>query len=190
MAHFPPDYADAAIQACLEALDDVRQLRQVAGQRQPMNLLNCGFGLSEGEVIQGNIGSTIKMDYTVLGDTVNLAAEALTRKRPYSVSHLTSLAPFGNMAAYRGAPTALWELPRDFGRSYKIAEETAVIGLVGFLHFVRLRAPQNSLGLWVCSPITTNRPWRLPRGPRLTAWLAARFSLGHARSCASGRAAE
>jgi class 3 adenylate cyclase len=46
-----------------------------------MNLLYCGFGLSEGEVIQGNIGSTIKMDYTVLGDTVNLAAqlEALTR---------------------------------------------------------------------------------------------------------------
>ena len=32
-------------------------------------------------MIQGNIGSTIKMDYTVLGDTVNLAAqlEALTR---------------------------------------------------------------------------------------------------------------
>jgi adenylate cyclase len=81
MAHFPPDYADAAIEACLEALDDVRRLRRVAGQCQPMNLLYCGFGLSEGEVIQGNIGSTIKMDYTVLGDTVNLAAqlEALTR---------------------------------------------------------------------------------------------------------------
>jgi adenylate cyclase len=82
MAHFPPDYADAAIKACLEALDDVRRLRQVARERQPMNLLYCGFGLSVGEVIQGNIGSTIKMDYTVLGDTVNLAAqlEALTRK--------------------------------------------------------------------------------------------------------------
>jgi class 3 adenylate cyclase len=43
MAHFPPDYADAAIEACLEALDDVRRLRRVAGQCQPMNLLYCGF---------------------------------------------------------------------------------------------------------------------------------------------------
>ena len=44
--------------------------------------LYCGFGLSKGLVIEGNIGSSIKMDYTVLGDIVNLSArlESLTRE--------------------------------------------------------------------------------------------------------------
>jgi class 3 adenylate cyclase len=35
--------------------------------------VTCGFGLAYGEMIQGNIGSSIKMDYTVLGNTVDQA---------------------------------------------------------------------------------------------------------------------
>jgi len=81
VAYFSPDQADSAIEACLQILLDLRGLRQAAGKCQLMRFLYCGFGLSHGQVIQGNIGSNIKMDYTVLGDTVNIAArlEALTR---------------------------------------------------------------------------------------------------------------
>jgi adenylate cyclase len=81
MAHFPPDAADGAIAACLNTLKDIHELRSTAGKCRLMRFLYCGFGLTKGPVIEGNIGSSIKMDYTVLGDMVNLAArlEGLTR---------------------------------------------------------------------------------------------------------------
>ncbi|VFU07008.1 Family 3 adenylate cyclase [Methylocella tundrae] len=136
MAHFPPDYADAAIEACLEALDDVRRLRRVAGQCQPMNLLYCGFGLSEGEVIQGNIGSAIKMDYTVLGDTVNLAAqlEALTRtiRRALALSepvqqNAKGSWPFANVGQFalkrQGELSTVYSLDDPLVTEFKVIEE-------------------------------------------------------------------
>ena len=81
MAHFPPDGADNAIEACLQTLRKISYLRGSAGQCRLLKYLYCGFGLSKGPVIEGNVGSFIKMDYTVLGDIVNMAArlEGLTR---------------------------------------------------------------------------------------------------------------
>lgn len=82
MAHFPPANADQAVRACLEILREIQTLRCSAGPCRLQKFLYCGFGLSKGPVIEGNIGSSIKMDYTVLGDIVNLAArlEGLTRE--------------------------------------------------------------------------------------------------------------
>lgn len=81
VAHFPPERVDQAIRACVEILTEIQQRRRSAGQCRLQKFLYCGFGLSKGPVIEGNIGSSIKMDYTVLGDIVNLAArlEGLTR---------------------------------------------------------------------------------------------------------------
>jgi len=82
MAYFDPGQADGALQACLEILGDLKVLRRSAAQGSPLRLLHCGFGLAQGMVIEGNLGSTIKTDFTVIGDAVNTAArlEALTRK--------------------------------------------------------------------------------------------------------------
>lgn len=81
MAHFPAEAPDAAIEACVKALGDLQHFRAgVAGGRLRKYLFG-GFGLTRGQVIEGNIGSTIKMDYTILGEEVNRAQrlESLTR---------------------------------------------------------------------------------------------------------------
>jgi class 3 adenylate cyclase len=88
MASFTPQQADAAISASLNILTALEQKREQAATNDPLRLLHTGIGLSSGEVIEGNFGSMVKMDYTLLGDAVNVASrlEALTRHLPYSLA--------------------------------------------------------------------------------------------------------
>jgi len=77
-----PDHAERAVQCALamsKKLDEMR--RDWAGRG--VEGLDCGIGINTGEVVIGNIGALgKKMDYTAIGDHVNLAArvEKLTRQ--------------------------------------------------------------------------------------------------------------
>jgi class 3 adenylate cyclase len=82
MAYFDGDRADQAIHASLDILRELEVLRRQSPSYSPLKVLYSGIGLSQGRVLEGNIGSYTKKEYTVIGDAVNVAAriEVLTRQ--------------------------------------------------------------------------------------------------------------
>jgi adenylate cyclase len=62
--------AVAAANAMMASLAELNKRRRARGEME----LAIGVGLNTGEVVLGNIGSPKRMDYTVVGDAVNLAA--------------------------------------------------------------------------------------------------------------------
>jgi class 3 adenylate cyclase/HAMP domain-containing protein len=79
----PVKREDDALQATLSALDMVERLKVFNQEQRSLGLpeFNTGIGISYGLVTVGNIGTQRKMDYTVIGDMVNLASrlEGLTK---------------------------------------------------------------------------------------------------------------
>lgn len=69
-----PDHALRAVKTALAMRDRVDEIRE----KYPIRI---GIGINSGPMVCGNIGSHKRMDYTVIGDNVNLAArlEALTK---------------------------------------------------------------------------------------------------------------
>jgi adenylate cyclase len=64
------DHVERAVRA---ALDLMQQLQQNSNHGNPL-LSSVGIGIHTGRIVSGNIGSQAKMEYTVIGDTVNLAS--------------------------------------------------------------------------------------------------------------------
>ena len=64
--------ADHAMKAALEMIRELRALNETwRAKGRPE--LQVGIGLSYGEVFAGNIGSEKRLEFTVIGDTVNIA---------------------------------------------------------------------------------------------------------------------
>jgi len=61
----------------LAAMDEINRRQTI----KPGNKIDIGIGINSGACILGNIGFQNKMDYTIIGDTVNLASriESLTK---------------------------------------------------------------------------------------------------------------
>ena len=66
-----PEHAFSPVKAALEAQQAIAELEQ---SRPDLPKVQFGFGISTGEVFAGNVGSKGRLEYTVIGDTVNLAS--------------------------------------------------------------------------------------------------------------------
>lgn len=69
----PMDQPDAPLRAARCALAVQRAMAEYNEERgaQGRETVQMGLGLNAGEVVAGNVGSEQRLDYTVLGDTVN-----------------------------------------------------------------------------------------------------------------------
>lgn len=76
------NHAELAVRCALNMIARLNEM-QVKRKTEGKPMLDIGIGINTGEVLVGNIGAVgKKMDYTVIGDHVNLASrvESLTRK--------------------------------------------------------------------------------------------------------------
>jgi adenylate cyclase len=89
----PLDVADHEAHACEAALHMLDELTRLNEQRrleaeaagEPFLSLNIGIGLNTGPCVVGNMGSDLHFNYSVLGDTVNLASRLEGQSKYYGV---------------------------------------------------------------------------------------------------------
>ncbi len=83
---------DDPYHACMAALDQLKSLKEFNLERQNQNQfeVNVGMGINYGEAIAGTLGSEHKMEFTVIGDTVNLASRLESLTKEYGVDIIIS----------------------------------------------------------------------------------------------------
>lgn len=79
----PHEQSDAPERAIDSAREMLARFRALAGEWKARHDIDSGLGIgiSAGEVIVGNVGAPSHMSYTVVGDTVNVAARLSQRAR-------------------------------------------------------------------------------------------------------------
>ena len=88
----PLDQPDHPLRACRTALDMMKELKKLqkkwAGEGQPV--LDIGIGISSGDMVVGNMGSQMRFDYTVMGDSVNLGSRLESINKEYGTNIIIS----------------------------------------------------------------------------------------------------
>ncbi|MDN5125048.1 adenylate/guanylate cyclase domain-containing protein [Aliarcobacter butzleri] len=67
------NHCDLALKASLEQLEVLEKLN-IELQKENLPKIDIGIGLNTGTVIVGEMGSSLRSDYTVIGDTINLGS--------------------------------------------------------------------------------------------------------------------
>ena len=75
-----PNHAEMAVKTAIECAEETDKIKTEFKERGLPDI-NIGSGVNTGTCIVGNMGSEMRLDYSVIGDAVNLAArlEATTR---------------------------------------------------------------------------------------------------------------
>jgi adenylate cyclase len=94
----PVEFADHAYRACVasqlvqQRLDELRKKWTSAGSKWPVTVghMHTRIGLNSGAAVVGNMGSLTRFNYTMMGDTVNLASRLESGARSYGAGTLVT----------------------------------------------------------------------------------------------------
>lgn len=91
------NHAQNAVKCAYEMLKKVEYLRDKwLFEGKPK--IEIGIGINTGEVFIGNIGTETRMEYTVIGDTVNLASRIESYNKVYKTNLLVSSSTYASIA--------------------------------------------------------------------------------------------
>jgi len=116
----PEKHEDDALQSVLSALEMTDAVLKFNENQRKLGKceFKIGVGINFGEVTVGNIGSERKMDYTVIGDAVNLASRMEGLTKTYHSEILISESLFEELR--KTSPNA--------GLNYRLLDTVAVKG--------------------------------------------------------------
>ena len=134
----PVDVADHEHRACsaavkmLDALAELNETlqREATASGTSMQELRIGIGINSGSALAGNLGSEQRFDYSVLGDSVNLASRLEGQSKAYGVEILLS-------EATRAAVKDLAFLELDLVQVVGKSEPVRIFSLLGDALFAR-----------------------------------------------------
>lgn len=90
----PLALADHAVHAVTAAINMLKELQQFNAEQGRASPLRIGIGIATGPVVAGNVGSPQRLNYTVLGDTVNIASRLQGLTKEYNVPLIISEATY------------------------------------------------------------------------------------------------
>jgi adenylate cyclase len=91
----PLPQEDHAILACKSALRQMQKLDELNAGWPPEKQINIGIGINSGIMTVGNMGSVGRMNYTLMGDNVNLGARLEGTNKQYGTGIIMSEFTYG-----------------------------------------------------------------------------------------------
>ena len=114
------NHADIAVKASLEQLEALNELNRKF-EKDKLPTIDIGIGLNSGEVIVGEMGSSLRSDYTVIGDAINLGSRV------------------ESLCKYYGSKLNITNFTKD-----KLKEKY----IFRFLDFVRVKGKNQPVEIW------------------------------------------
>lgn len=90
---------DHAYLACLTAVKQLEELKVLQDRWAASGwpVIDIGIGLNSGDAVVGNMGSSHRMDYTVMGDTINLGSRLEGTNKQYGTRIIISQSTYAQV---------------------------------------------------------------------------------------------
>jgi len=140
----PVEFEDHAYLACKTAIEMHNKLGELKEKwsREGESTIDIRIGISTGDVVVGNIGGKRRFDYTVMGDTVNLASRLEGANKQYKTCLMI------NESTYENVKDRFVIRDLDIIRVKGKSKPTRVFELIGFIDDAAAVEKRNNLKVY------------------------------------------